>query len=255
MAGNRMQKIGSVFSRTRNLLRIGVVPKPLWFDVYAAFPPLREPVYRSPRPRYGKVKDVIPPIFYPEDDVRARFYSVYGSGPRPFDLSQSNFKSTCQRFVEKFNELKEEGKIEEDKLFEETGKALLAKGIILQRRGTEKVWIALHCLSRACHCASSLLNPDSLSRRTLVALRSPPNLTLMDSLSRDPSACKQTIEGGVAADRQGNLHCCFLGGDFIYLDCQWHTQVATRSIQIHPLQLHDCYKRSRIPGLMKMLLG
>ncbi|XP_025962961.1 small ribosomal subunit protein mS23 isoform X7 [Dromaius novaehollandiae] len=139
MAGNRMQKIGSVFSRTRNLLRIGVVPKPLWFDVYAAFPPLREPVYRSPRPRYGKVKDVIPPIFYPEDDVRARFYSVYGSGPRPFDLSQSNFKSTCQRFVEKFNELKEEGKIEEDKLFEETGKALLAKGIILQRRGTEKV--------------------------------------------------------------------------------------------------------------------
>ncbi|XP_062448477.1 small ribosomal subunit protein mS23 [Rhea pennata] len=139
MAGNRMQKTGSVFSRTRNLLRIGVVPKPLWFDVYAAFPPLREPVYRSPRPRYGKVQDVVPPVFYPEDEVRARFYRVYGSGPRAFDLSQSNFKSTCQRFVEKFNELKEEGKTEEDKLFEETGKALLAKGIILQRRGAEKV--------------------------------------------------------------------------------------------------------------------
>uniref|UniRef100_A0A8C4KBY0 Small ribosomal subunit protein mS23 n=1 Tax=Dromaius novaehollandiae TaxID=8790 RepID=A0A8C4KBY0_DRONO len=245
MAGNRMQKIGSVFSRTRNLLRIGVVPKPLWFDVYAAFPPLREPVYRSPRPRYGKVKDVIPPIFYPEDDVRARFYSVYGSGPRPFDLSQSNFKSTCQRFVEKFNELKEEGKIEEDKLFEETGKALLAKGIILQRRGTEKVWIALHCLSRACHCASSLLNPDSLSRR------SPPNLTLMDSLSRDPSACKQTIEGGVAADRQGNLHCCFLGGDFIYLDCQWHTQGSQklwprRAAHPTPWDIWDDLKKSRV---------
>ena len=43
------------------------------------------------------------------------------------------------RFVEKFNELKEEGKIEEEKLFEETGKALLASGIILQRRGTDKV--------------------------------------------------------------------------------------------------------------------
>ena len=57
--------------RTRNLLRIGVVEKPLWFDVYAAFPPLREPVYRVPRPRYGKVKDVVPPIFYPEDQVRA----------------------------------------------------------------------------------------------------------------------------------------------------------------------------------------
>ncbi|NXG41729.1 RT23 protein, partial [Psilopogon haemacephalus] len=59
--------------------------------------------------------------------------------PRPFDLSQMNYKSTCQRFVEKYNELKEEGKIEEEKLFDETGKALLASGIILQRRGTDKV--------------------------------------------------------------------------------------------------------------------
>ncbi|KAM6372596.1 small ribosomal subunit protein mS23 isoform 2-T2 [Pluvialis apricaria] len=138
MAGNRMQKIGSVFSRTRNLLRIGVIEKPLWFDVYVAFPPLREPVYRVPRPRYGKVKDVVRPIFYQEDEVRAKFYRIYGSGPRPFDLSQSNYKSTCQRFVEKFNELKEEGKIEEEKLFAETGKALLASGIILQRRETDK---------------------------------------------------------------------------------------------------------------------
>ncbi|KAM6242148.1 small ribosomal subunit protein mS23 [Porphyrio hochstetteri] len=139
MAGNRMQKIGSVFSRTRNLLRIGVIEKPLWFDVYAAFPPLREPVYRPPRPRYGKVKDVIAPIFYQEDEVRARFYRIYGSGPRAFELSQLNYKSTCQRFVEKYNELKERGEIEEEKLFEETGKALLASGVILQRRGTDKV--------------------------------------------------------------------------------------------------------------------
>ncbi|NXJ66394.1 RT23 protein, partial [Rostratula benghalensis] len=59
--------------------------------------------------------------------------------PRPFDLSQANYKSTCQRFVEKYNELKEEGKIEEERLFEETGKALLASGIILQKRGTDRV--------------------------------------------------------------------------------------------------------------------
>ncbi|NXP52511.1 RT23 protein, partial [Heliornis fulica] len=59
--------------------------------------------------------------------------------PRPFELWHSNYKSTCQRFVEKYNELKEGGKIEEEKLFEETGKALLARGIILQRRGTDKV--------------------------------------------------------------------------------------------------------------------
>ncbi|NXN23474.1 RT23 protein, partial [Nycticryphes semicollaris] len=59
--------------------------------------------------------------------------------PRPFELSQANYKSTCQRFVEKYNELKEEGKIEEEKLFEETGKALLASGIILQKKGTDRV--------------------------------------------------------------------------------------------------------------------
>ncbi|XP_065550517.1 small ribosomal subunit protein mS23 [Lathamus discolor] len=139
MAGNRLHKIGSVFSRTRNLLRIGVVEKPLWFDVYRAFPPLREPLFQVPRPRYGRVRDAVRAVLYPEDEVRARFYRVYGSGPRPFDLSQSHYKSTCQRFVEKYNELKQEGKIEEEKLFEETGKALLASGILLQRRGTEKV--------------------------------------------------------------------------------------------------------------------
>lgn len=63
----------------------------------------------------------------------------------PFSPSESkccceskNTIPTC-RFVEKYNELKEEGKIEEEKLFEETGKALLASGILLQRRGTDKV--------------------------------------------------------------------------------------------------------------------
>ncbi|XP_029820480.1 28S ribosomal protein S23, mitochondrial [Manacus vitellinus] len=137
--GSRTQRIGSVFSRTRDLLRIGIIKKPLWFDVYAAFPPLREPVHRAVRPRYGRSVDPVAPVFYREDEVRARFYRVYGSGPRPFDLTQLNFKSTCQRFVEKYNELKEEGKIEEEKLFEETGKALLASGIILQRRATDKV--------------------------------------------------------------------------------------------------------------------
>nr|XP_027327826.2 28S ribosomal protein S23, mitochondrial isoform X1 [Anas platyrhynchos] len=139
MAGSRVQKVGSVFSRTRDLMRMGVLRQPLWFEVYAACPPRREPRHRQARPRYGRARDSVRDILYPEDAVRAKFYRVYGSGPRPFDLSQPNYKSTCQRFVEKYNELKEEGKIEEEKLFEETGKALLASGIILQRRGTDKV--------------------------------------------------------------------------------------------------------------------
>ncbi|KAM7139669.1 small ribosomal subunit protein mS23 [Macrochelys suwanniensis] len=142
MAGSRLEKLGTVFTRTRDLLRSRVLAearKPVWFDVYAAFPPLREPSYREPRQRYGKVKDIIPPLLYQEDEIRATFYEAYGNGPKAFELSQLNFKSTCQRFVEKFNELQKEGKIEPEKLFEETGKQLLEEGIILQRKGTANV--------------------------------------------------------------------------------------------------------------------
>ncbi|XP_030392614.1 28S ribosomal protein S23, mitochondrial isoform X2 [Gopherus evgoodei] len=150
MAGSRLEKLGSVFTRTRDLLRSRVLAeaqKPLWFDVYAAFPPLREPVYREPRQRYGKVKDVIPPILYQEDEIRATFYEAYGNGPKAFELSRLNFKSTCQRFVEKFNELQKEGKIEPEKLFEETGKQLLAEGIILRRKGTANDFVPTRAVS------------------------------------------------------------------------------------------------------------
>ncbi|XP_028564240.2 small ribosomal subunit protein mS23 [Podarcis muralis] len=142
MAGSRLEKLGSVFSRTRDLLRSGVIPeakKPIWFDVYVAFPPLREPLYRELRPQYGKIQDVVPPILYKEDEIRAKFYKAYGNGPRAFELSRLNFKSTCQRFVEKYIELQKQGEIDDDKLFEETGKALLAEGLLLRRKVTENV--------------------------------------------------------------------------------------------------------------------
>ncbi|KAM5273440.1 small ribosomal subunit protein mS23 [Ctenodactylus gundi] len=136
MAGSRLETVGSVFSRTRDLLRAGVLKeKPLWYDVYKAFPPLRDPVFQKPRLRYGRAKAPIQDIFYNEDRIRAKFYSAYGSGQKAFDLFNPNFKSTCQRFVEKFIELQNLGETDEEKLFVETGKALLAEGIILRRVG------------------------------------------------------------------------------------------------------------------------
>ncbi|XP_042298614.1 28S ribosomal protein S23, mitochondrial isoform X1 [Sceloporus undulatus] len=113
--------------------------KPTWYDVYAAFPPLREPVYRNPCPRYSKEEDLVPPILYPEDKIRAKFYEAYGSGPRAFELSRLNFKSACQRFVEKYNELQKQGEMDDERLFEETGKALLAEGVLLRRKGVGNV--------------------------------------------------------------------------------------------------------------------
>ncbi|KAM8811908.1 small ribosomal subunit protein mS23 [Rhynchonycteris naso] len=136
MAGSRLETVGSIFSRTRDLIRAGVLKeKPLWFDIYNAFPPLREPVFRRPRLRYGKAKSPIQDIFYPEDQIRAKFYSAYGSGQKAFDLFNPNFKSTCQRFVEKYMELQKLGETDEERLFAETGKALLAEGVILRRVG------------------------------------------------------------------------------------------------------------------------
>lgn len=64
-----------------------------------------------------------------------KFYSAYGSGQKAFDLFNPNFKSTCQRFVDKYMELQNLGETDEEKLFVEAGKALLAEGVILRRVG------------------------------------------------------------------------------------------------------------------------
>ncbi|XP_067824050.1 28S ribosomal protein S23, mitochondrial [Heptranchias perlo] len=138
MAGSRLEKFGSIFTRVRDLLRSGVMKeseKPIWYDVYTAFPPKREPVYEKPKERFGKVQDPVQEIFYQEDMIRAKFYEVYGNGPRAFDLTRSNFVSTCQRFVEKYQDLEAQGETNEEMLFEATGRALLAEGVILRRRG------------------------------------------------------------------------------------------------------------------------
>jgi small subunit ribosomal protein S23 len=53
------------------LIRSGQVrwdDRPLWYDVYAALPPLREPIWDARMPRED---EPIRPIFYEEDVVRA----------------------------------------------------------------------------------------------------------------------------------------------------------------------------------------
>ncbi|XP_005002421.1 small ribosomal subunit protein mS23 isoform X2 [Cavia porcellus] len=149
MAGSRLETVGSVFSRTRNLLRAGVLKeKPLWYDIYEAFPPLREPVFQRPRLRYGKAKAPIQDILYHEDRIRAKFYSAYGPGQKAFDLFNPNFRSTCQRFVEKYIELQNLGETDEEKLFVETGKSLLAEGVILRRVGEARSLEGSHVNAR-----------------------------------------------------------------------------------------------------------
>nr|XP_046244827.1 28S ribosomal protein S23, mitochondrial [Scatophagus argus] len=143
MAGSRLERVGSVFTRVRDLMRSGVIKspeKPIWYDVYRAFPPKRNPLHVKLYTRpCSKKQETVPDILYREDEVRAMFYEQYGSGPRPFELSKSNFVSTCQRFVDKYTELKCHSELDDSSLFEKAGKALLANGIVLRRRGAPLV--------------------------------------------------------------------------------------------------------------------
>ncbi|XP_016138031.1 28S ribosomal protein S23, mitochondrial-like [Sinocyclocheilus grahami] len=80
MAGSRLEKFGTVFTRVRDLMRAGVIKheeRPIWFDVYAAFPPKREPLYeKAVRPLKIHAADNVPDIFYKEDEIRAKFFEV-----------------------------------------------------------------------------------------------------------------------------------------------------------------------------------
>lgn len=138
MAGSRLEKFGTVYTRVRDLLRAGVLKpegKPIWYDVYAAFPPKREPLYQKPRRLKVSAADPVPQLFYKEDEIRAKFFEVYGIGPKAFELLKPNFISSCQKFVMKYSELESRGDIKPELLFEETAKALLAEGIYLKKRG------------------------------------------------------------------------------------------------------------------------
>ena len=66
------------FSRINDLVKSGVIAyddRPLWFDVYKAFPPIRGPKFlEDPKPdELGLVNvvDDVRPIFYKEDWARA----------------------------------------------------------------------------------------------------------------------------------------------------------------------------------------
>lgn len=61
--------ISNVFIRTTGLLRSGALKwedRPLWYDIYEAFPPKDEPRFDRPAPNMSLRK-----IFYEEDKIRA----------------------------------------------------------------------------------------------------------------------------------------------------------------------------------------
>ncbi|XP_011498283.1 PREDICTED: probable 28S ribosomal protein S23, mitochondrial isoform X2 [Ceratosolen solmsi marchali] len=92
------------------LLDNGAVPlneRPIWMDVYEAFPPKYEPRYDRP-----VLKDTIKPIFYKEDKIRARFHQDYANFLQ-FNMI-SNEEPKSRLFFEIYKELEKDGIPEND---------------------------------------------------------------------------------------------------------------------------------------------
>lgn len=111
MARSRLAKIGTIHSRTAGLLRAGAMKeedKPLWFDVYEAFPPKDEP-------RFDRPASSIPirEIFYEEDVVRAQYHR--DNRNLPFvRLDNSSHMSQTQKFISAYEQLKKSGVAESE---------------------------------------------------------------------------------------------------------------------------------------------
>ncbi|XP_029644589.1 28S ribosomal protein S23, mitochondrial [Octopus sinensis] len=134
MAGSRLEKLSTIFSRVNGLLRSKAMKeenRPLWFDIYKAFPPIVEPRYDR-----KAVHKAIPDLLYPEDIIRARFYKLYGN-PDVVDLTNEQVKTTCQKFIENYFKLQDQEDVAEEDLFQKAIDNLKAQGIRL-RTITEK---------------------------------------------------------------------------------------------------------------------
>uniref|UniRef100_A0A1L8E095 Small ribosomal subunit protein mS23 n=1 Tax=Nyssomyia neivai TaxID=330878 RepID=A0A1L8E095_9DIPT len=115
MAHSRLEKIGTIFTRTSGLLRSGALKpedKPLWYEIYQAFPPKVEPRYDRPAPN-TEIRD----IFYPEDVIRAKFHKL-SKAQGAFNLLDTRNKTHCQLFIGIYNELQKDGGLSEEKIFE-----------------------------------------------------------------------------------------------------------------------------------------
>nr|XP_022908683.1 probable 28S ribosomal protein S23, mitochondrial [Onthophagus taurus] len=75
MANSRLEKIGTIYTRAKGLIDSGArnwVDRPLWFDVYEAFPPKEEPRFDKKVPKCELKK-----IFYQEDEIRRLGYLAF----------------------------------------------------------------------------------------------------------------------------------------------------------------------------------
>ncbi|ODM99914.1 28S ribosomal protein S23, mitochondrial [Orchesella cincta] len=119
MAGSRLDRIGTIFSRTTGLMKAGAIKyqdRPLWYDIYRVFPPKYEP-HIDREPEKKEINDVL----YREDKNRALYFKKFGLNPGgvPRVLGDRNFQEHSQSFIKICLELeKSSPDWEKDKIFD-----------------------------------------------------------------------------------------------------------------------------------------
>lgn len=135
--------------------------KPIWYDIYRAFPPKLEPRFDRPVPTV-----TIQPIFYEEDKVRARFHKEIKQ-IQSISLS-SNRQTDCQLFIETFNKLNKQGALSEDKIFE-TSLELFQQQRAERLEAVSEAYTAdrsVQSLSERFSMATAQDNPDQQKKET-----------------------------------------------------------------------------------------
>ncbi|XP_068150867.1 small ribosomal subunit protein mS23 [Drosophila tropicalis] len=123
MAQSRLEKIGTIFTRVQGLLRAGAMrqeDKPIWYDVYAAFPPKAEPSFDRPATAVP-----IRNIFYKEDVTRAKLHKQ-NKPNETISLFDHKRQTQSQQFLQIYAELESQGALDDQRIYE-TALDLLAE--------------------------------------------------------------------------------------------------------------------------------
>ncbi|XP_072931870.1 small ribosomal subunit protein mS23 isoform X1 [Epargyreus clarus] len=117
MATSRLERIGTIFTRAEGLLKRGAMKpddRPLWFDVYKAFPPIIEPKFARPKVENTTIR----PILYKEDVVRAKFHAS-GHGFAAMNMQNPSGETQIKKLMQQYEKLKTEG-VPENELIEKS---------------------------------------------------------------------------------------------------------------------------------------
>jgi len=130
----RVERAAPIFNRVSGLIRSGQLKwedRPLWYDIYAAFPPFEEPVWDLKMP---KRDEPVRKIYYKEDVIRAKFYNKFRSAGIT-QIENPARPTVCQQFIQQYEqELKENPDLSEEELFNKAVAVLEENGVMRTRK-------------------------------------------------------------------------------------------------------------------------